>query len=248
MTPRRRAHRRTRRTTPTTRGGEARARAPARPRPAPSSAGGDARLEAAVEPEPRGRIERGHGRRLLGARGGRLLHQRRQAGRGGEPRVSEMGGGGAGEDEGIHPAALEELRGALEPRQIGRQLRAARGLRVRERGKPEPFRAPKRGQVAALRNPPATNKTHPQLAYHHTSLVLGRAARGLREKLPREILPYDVAWGVPARRPALGVGAPAAAVARLGTQRAAIPHKGQRRIRSTRPGRRLRSVGLASDP
>jgi hypothetical protein len=54
--------------------------------------------------------------------------------------------------------------------------------------------------------------------------------------------------GVPAGEPTLGVGAPAAAVARVGAHGAAAPLEGRRRIRRTRPRRRLRSHGLASDP
>src|SRR5215218_6168978 len=58
----------------------------------------------------------------------------------------------------------------------------------------------------------------------------------------------DVAGGLPARRPTLGTGAPAAAVAGVGADRAPAPLEARRRIRRARFGRRLRSVGLASDP
>src|SRR5215207_11484619 len=53
----------------------------------------------------------------------------------------------------------------------------------------------------------------------------------------------DVAAKLPARQSTVGVGAPAAAVARVGAHWAAAPLAGRRRIRPTRLGRRLRSMG-----
>jgi SAM-dependent methyltransferase len=48
----------------------------------------------------------------------------------------------------------------------------------------------------------------------------------------REILRSGVVEGLPAGRPTLRVGAPAASVARVGARRSAAPREGQRRIRS----------------
>src|SRR5215207_7817805 len=64
----------------------------------------------------------------------------------------------------------------------------------------------------------------------------------------REDTAGDVAGGVPAGRPTLGVGSPAVAITSVGAQRAAAPFEDWQRIGRARPGRRVRRTGLASDP
>src|SRR5919106_445998 len=84
----------------------------------------------------------------------------------------------------------------------------------------------------------------------------GEAASRRRPPLRLDIAPAgrgtdtaaDVARAVPARRPTLGAGAPAAAVAGVGARWARAPREARRRTGRARLGRRLRSVGLASDP
>ena len=139
----------------------------------PGSQPGEAGLEAAVEPNPRGGVERGHRRRLVGARRGRLLHQHGHARLGRKPSVGEVRGGWCREDHGVDATAIDQLRGALVPGQLGRELGAARGLRVRERSKPESLRAAQRRNMAALGHASAANETDPELANHHTSLARG---------------------------------------------------------------------------
>src|SRR5215217_8258887 len=84
----------------------------------------------------------------------------------------------------------------------------------------------------------------PQLAFAiaaaKVTVEIARPAR-----TPERDTAGDVAGELRAGQSTLGVGAPAAAVARMGANGAGAPLEGCRRIRRTRFGRRLRSHGLA---